>query len=250
MDYVVLPVCERSQSNCPWSSNLCVLHIEALQMFTVEGEEDKTTSKIKGKTFACTFLCLSVVLQCCTFLSSWFLSPNFVILQRVRRYFILFFLFHNSAVLEKRLSYSMELGNEAVIVWMAYLIYLRRQIKWDQNHETELRAFRGAAQQAINMIDKCKSPCFLPRGVCDDSSLHWRYCYWTGSVTPTFFSFFPDFGEEGDIDSEIPRFWARIEAEFVHDQESAREIWNDIVLKRNNNFKNANLWLEFVILER
>ena len=55
---------------------------------------------------------------------------------------------------------------------------------------------------------------------------------------------------EGDIDSEIPRFWARIEAESAKNPERAREIWNDIIMKRNDNFKNAGLWLEFINLER
>lgn len=59
-----------------------------------------------------------------------------------------------------------------------------------------------------------------------------------------------DFGESGDIESEIPRFLARIEAEFAKNMERAREIWNDIIMKRNNNFKNVSLWLEFINLER
>lgn len=49
LDYVVLPVCERSQRNCPWSGALCELHITALQMFAVEGEEVATAVKVKGK---------------------------------------------------------------------------------------------------------------------------------------------------------------------------------------------------------
>lgn len=59
-----------------------------------------------------------------------------------------------------------------------------------------------------------------------------------------------DFGEDGDIESQIPRFLARIEAEFVGNCEGAREVWNDIIMKRNNNFKNAGLWLEFINIER
>ncbi|MPC15935.1 Squamous cell carcinoma antigen recognized by T-cells 3 [Portunus trituberculatus] len=98
-------------------------------------------------------------------------------------------------------------------MWMAYLIFLRRQIKWNQPHEDQLESFREAAQQAITMIDKY-------------------------------------FGDEGDLESQIPRFWACIEAQFVRDCERAREIWNDIIMKRNNNFKRSNLWLEFINLER
>ena len=51
LDYVVLPVCERSQRNCPWSSTLCELNITAHQMFAVEGEEKTTATKIKSKSY-------------------------------------------------------------------------------------------------------------------------------------------------------------------------------------------------------
>lgn len=164
LDYVVLPVCERSQRNCPWSSALCELHITAIQMFAVEGEEKATTAKIKK-------------------------------------------------ALEKGLGCGLQIGSDATRMWMAYLIFLRRQISFDHPHEEQLNFFREAAQQAITMIDKY-------------------------------------FGEEGDLESLIPRFWACIEAEFVGDCERAREIWNDIIMKRNNNFKNSDLWLEFINLER
>ncbi|KAK8726198.1 hypothetical protein OTU49_010418 [Cherax quadricarinatus] len=163
LDYVVLPVCERSQRNCPWSATLCDLHITALQMFASK-EDESLTAKVKG-------------------------------------------------ALEKGLSCGIQSGREATRMWMAYLIYLRRQIVWDQPHDCQLLAFREAGQQAISMIDEY-------------------------------------FGEDGDIESEIPRFLARIEAECAHDAERAREIWNDIIMKRNNNFKNAKLWLEFISLER
>ncbi|XP_042223053.1 squamous cell carcinoma antigen recognized by T-cells 3-like [Homarus americanus] len=164
LDYVVLPVCERSQRNCPWSATLCEFHITALQMFATQGEENSVASKIKG-------------------------------------------------ALEKGLGCGLQSGGEATRMWMAYLIYLRRQIKWDQSHDAELHALREAGQQAISMIDKY-------------------------------------FGEDGDLESIVPRFLARIEAECAHNQERAREIWNDIIMKRNNNFKNASLWLEFINLER
>lgn len=162
LDYVVLPVCERSQRNCPWSATLCELHITALQIFATQDESVAT--KIKG-------------------------------------------------ALEKGLGCGVQSGSEVTRMWMAYLIFLRRQIIWDQPHDTQLHALREAGHQAISMIDKY-------------------------------------FGDEGDIDSDIPRFLARIEAEYAHDQEKAREMWNDIVMKRNNNFKNGNFWLEFINMER
>ncbi|KAG0710360.1 Squamous cell carcinoma antigen recognized by T-cells 3 [Chionoecetes opilio] len=164
LDYVVLPVCERSQRNCPWSSVLCELHITALQMFAVEGEEKATAAKIKTS-------------------------------------------------LEKGLACGLQVGGDATRMWMAYLIFLRRQIKWDQPHQEQLNSFREAAHQAITMTDKY-------------------------------------FGDEGDVESRIPRFWSRIEAEFVLNCERAREIWNDIIMKKNNNFKKSDMWLEFINIER
>ncbi|XP_027207543.2 squamous cell carcinoma antigen recognized by T-cells 3 [Penaeus vannamei] len=164
LDYLVLPICERSQRNCPWSAALCELHISALQLFHV-GEETKTLmKKVKG-------------------------------------------------ALEKGLGSGLQSGSEATRMWMAYLVFQRRLIKWDQEHAAELDALRESGQQAITMIDSY-------------------------------------FGESGDIESEIPRFFARIEAEFAKNMERAREIWNDIIMRRNNNFKNVSLWLEFINLER
>lgn len=57
--------------------------------------------------------------------------------------------------LEKGLGCGLQVGSDATRMWMAYLIYLRRQIKWPEPHEQELSSFREAAQQAITMIDKC-----------------------------------------------------------------------------------------------
>lgn len=44
-------------------------------------------------------------------------------------------------------------------MWMAYLVFLRRQIRWDQPHDKQLDAFREAAQQAVEFIDKCELIC-------------------------------------------------------------------------------------------
>ncbi|KAK7072870.1 hypothetical protein SK128_011164 [Halocaridina rubra] len=163
LDYVVLPVCERSQRNCPWSATLCELHIRALQLFAAEGDSN-IASKIKG-------------------------------------------------ALEKGLNCGLMSGSEATRMWMSYLVYLRRLIKWDLDHEKELEGFREACQQAVEMIDS-------------------------------------SFGVEGDIDSEIPRFWSQIEGEYVKSPERVRDIWNDIIMKRNDNYKKPFLWLEFINLER
>ncbi|XP_066945811.1 squamous cell carcinoma antigen recognized by T-cells 3-like [Macrobrachium rosenbergii] len=163
LDYVVLPVCERSQRNCPWSASLCSQHIRALQLFAQRGD-NSLTKKIKG-------------------------------------------------ALEIGLGCGLQSGSEATRMWMAYLVYLRRQIDWDKEFEKPLHDVREACQQAIEMIDD-------------------------------------NFGEEGDIDSEVARFWARIETELAKNPERSREIWNDIIMKRNDNFKNSSLWLEFINLER
>lgn len=41
-------------------------------------------------------------------------------------------------------------------MWMSYLVFQRRMIKWDQEHAGELNALRESGQQAITMIDNCK----------------------------------------------------------------------------------------------
>ena len=64
-------------------------------------------------------------------------------------------MFYFSEALEKGLGCGLQIGSDATRMWMAYLTFLRRQIKWDQSHEEELNFFREAAQQAITMIDKC-----------------------------------------------------------------------------------------------
>ncbi|XP_068216225.1 squamous cell carcinoma antigen recognized by T-cells 3-like [Palaemon carinicauda] len=163
LDYVVLPICQRSQRNCPWSANLCSLHIRALQLFAQEGDKS-LSKKIKG-------------------------------------------------ALETGLGCGLQSGREATHMWMSYLVYLRRLIDWDKEFEIPLHDLREACQQAIEMIDD-------------------------------------NFGEEGDIDSDVPRFWACIEAESAKNPDRAREIWNDIIMKRNDNFRNSSLWLEFINLER
>lgn len=47
-DYVILPVCERGQANCPWSSVLFELHITALQMFSHTWQEGEGKKRITG----------------------------------------------------------------------------------------------------------------------------------------------------------------------------------------------------------
>lgn len=47
-DYLILPICERSLRNCPWSGNLVDLHVSALQQCEESISED-INDKIKGK---------------------------------------------------------------------------------------------------------------------------------------------------------------------------------------------------------
>lgn len=61
-----------------------------------------------------------------------------------------------SGALEKGLGSGLQSGSEATRMWMAYLVFQRRLIKWDQEHAAELDALRESGQQAITMIDSCK----------------------------------------------------------------------------------------------
>lgn len=65
-------------------------------------------------------------------------------------------MYYISEALEKGLGCGLQVGADATRMWMSYLIYLRRQIRWQEPHKQELIAFREAAQQALAMIDKCK----------------------------------------------------------------------------------------------
>ncbi|CAL4063250.1 unnamed protein product, partial [Meganyctiphanes norvegica] len=118
-----------------------------------------------------------------------------------------------NGVIESSFSSCTPMCPDAIKIWLSYLVYLRRNIDWRAKEEEKKEKFREACLKAIEMIDKT-------------------------------------YGEEGDIECEIPRFLAQVEAEMAENMERARTVWNDIILQKHNNYKNANLWMEFINLER
>ena len=117
-------------------------------------------------------------------------------------------------VLEKGLSSGVSHGSEAAKMWFSYLVLLRRLIKWDSDdYEKDLDFFRNSCNKAITFLDKY-------------------------------------YGQDADLESEIPRLLARIEGEFAKDIQASRDVWNNIILQRNDNYSNAQMWLEFINLER
>ncbi|KAL7647983.1 UNVERIFIED_CONTAM: hypothetical protein RMT77_001599 [Armadillidium vulgare] len=163
--YVVLPVCERSQANCPWSSVLFELHVNALQTFADVLGKDEVKSRIKK-------------------------------------------------AVKKSLECGVSDEIEVIKIWMAYLVYLRREIQWkEESVKDQLRDFRDACDQALTFIQE-------------------------------------KFGEEGDKECRIARFQSRVEAESARDIEACRAVWNDYIMRRNQNYKVGNLWIEFLNLER
>ncbi|RXG67550.1 Squamous cell carcinoma antigen recognized by T-cells 3 [Armadillidium vulgare] len=120
--------------------------------------------------------------------------------------------------IKKAVKKSLECGVsdeiEVIKIWMAYLVYLRREIQWkEESVKDQLRDFRDACDQALTFIQE-------------------------------------KFGEEGDKECRIARFQSRVEAESARDIEACRAVWNDYIMRRNQNYKVGNLWIEFLNLER
>ncbi|GAB6028737.1 Squamous cell carcinoma antigen recognized by T-cells 3 [Chamberlinius hualienensis] len=115
------------------------------------------------------------------------------------------------STVEKALSSGFTTPNELRQLWMTYLEYLKRQIKWDNEHKEELELLRTAFEKT--------------------------HSYLTES-----------FGYDGDPQMEVLQYWARVEALHCKNMEKAREIWNDIM--QQGHAKYASMWLEFIRLER
>lgn len=61
-----------------------------------------------------------------------------------------------TATVEKGLGSGVSLGSEAAKMWMSYLVFLRRKIKWDdENHQESVLRFREACHTAISYLDQC-----------------------------------------------------------------------------------------------
>ncbi|KAB7501239.1 Squamous cell carcinoma antigen recognized by T-cells 3 [Armadillidium nasatum] len=131
----------------------------------------------------------------------------------------IFFIFSSHAegtveAVKKSLECGVSDEIEVIKIWMSYLVYLRREIHWkEESVKDELRDFRDACDQALTFIQE-------------------------------------KFGEEGDKECRIARFQSRVEAESARDIEACRAVWNDYIMRRNQNYKVGHLWIEFLNLER
>ncbi|XP_053375966.1 squamous cell carcinoma antigen recognized by T-cells 3-like isoform X2 [Mercenaria mercenaria] len=111
---------------------------------------------------------------------------------------------------EAALTSGFSQGSEVLALWTTFIDYLRRRIKWNEDHEEELETFRLSLEKAIEQIDY--------------------------------------YGTEGDPNSTLRQFWALIEAKFCKNLEKARELWAEIMATGRAN--EAALWMEYFRFER
>uniref|UniRef100_A0A0B7B9N7 RRM domain-containing protein n=2 Tax=Arion vulgaris TaxID=1028688 RepID=A0A0B7B9N7_9EUPU len=112
---------------------------------------------------------------------------------------------------DKALSAGFSQSGDYLAVWCQYCDYLRRRIKWEENHEEQLETFRLTVEAATNYM-------------------------------------FVNYGKDGDPEAVLQQTWAHLEAKFCKNQEKAREIWNQIM--QSGHGSEAALWLQYYRLER
>ncbi|XP_061162766.1 squamous cell carcinoma antigen recognized by T-cells 3-like [Saccostrea echinata] len=135
--------------------------------------------------------------------------------QLWQRYILAMERFHKSQkeikeLVDRALQCGFNSGADYLVVWSTYCDYLRRRIKWDQEHEDELELFRITVESAVNFLSY--------------------------------------YGVEADPKGSLQQFWAVIEGKFCKNMTRAREIWNDIMSAGRNH--EAALWLDYLKIER
>ncbi|XP_022340245.2 spliceosome associated factor 3, U4/U6 recycling protein-like isoform X1 [Crassostrea virginica] len=113
-------------------------------------------------------------------------------------------------LVDRALQCGFNSGADYLVVWSTYCDYLRRRIKWDQDHDDELDLFRLTIESAVNFLSY--------------------------------------YGVEADPKGSLQQFWAVIEGKFCKNMTRAREIWNDIMSAGRNH--QAALWLDYLKIER
>ncbi|XP_034337393.2 squamous cell carcinoma antigen recognized by T-cells 3 isoform X2 [Magallana gigas] len=113
-------------------------------------------------------------------------------------------------LVDRALQCGFNPGADYLVVWSTYCDYLRRRIKWNQDHEEELDLFRITIESAVN--------------------------------------FLAYYGVEADPKGSLQQFWAVIEGKFCGNMTRAREIWTEIMSAGRNH--EAALWLDYLRLER
>ncbi|KAJ8312590.1 hypothetical protein KUTeg_009963 [Tegillarca granosa] len=98
--------------------------------------------------------------------------------------------------IDKALSAGFSQGSDYLVVWSTFCDYLRRRIKWDEDHEDQLEKLRGNLEGAVQHL-----------------------------------SYYPD----ADPNCTLRQFWATIEAKYCKNMERARELWNGIMTEGHGN---------------
>ncbi|KAL4224155.1 Squamous cell carcinoma antigen recognized by T-cells 3 [Mactra antiquata] len=113
-------------------------------------------------------------------------------------------------VFETALNAGFTQGSEYLAIWTTFIDYLRRRIKWDEEHNEDLETLRLSMEKAIEQLDY--------------------------------------FGIEGDPNGSLRQLWATIEAKFCNNMEKARALWLELMAAGRAN--EAALWMEYFRFER
>ncbi|XP_067938564.1 squamous cell carcinoma antigen recognized by T-cells 3-like [Watersipora subatra] len=113
--------------------------------------------------------------------------------------------------LETALQSGLLTSQDFLSVWTTYCDVIRRKIDWAHPDQRLLDSLRDTFERAIEHLLKY-------------------------------------YGEEGDSECVLPRYWAMIEAKHCNNTDKAREIWNETMTGWRHD--KAAAWLEFVSFER
>ncbi|XP_033747614.1 squamous cell carcinoma antigen recognized by T-cells 3-like isoform X2 [Pecten maximus] len=99
-------------------------------------------------------------------------------------------------LIDKALLSGFSSGADYLLVWSTYIDYLRRRIKWDEDHEEALELFRLTLVKAVEHLAGY---------------------------------------EDGDPFGTLRQYWANIEAKFCKNVVKARELWSEIMTEGHGN---------------
>ncbi|CAG2256094.1 SART3 [Mytilus edulis] len=97
---------------------------------------------------------------------------------------------------DRALSCGFAEGGSYLQIWTTYCDYLRRWIRWDEDHEEQLTLFRANIEKAVEHLYTI-----------------------------------PD----GDPTGSLRQFWANIEAKYCKNVTKGRELWNEIMTEGHGN---------------
>ncbi|XP_071179062.1 squamous cell carcinoma antigen recognized by T-cells 3-like isoform X1 [Mytilus edulis] len=97
---------------------------------------------------------------------------------------------------DRALSCGFAEGGSYLQIWTTYCDYLRRWIRWDEDHEEQLTLFRANIEKAVEHLYTI-----------------------------------PD----GDPTGSLRQFWASIEAKYCKNVTKGRELWNEIMTEGHGN---------------